>query len=409
MKWTQYVQLSDFGKYYLITNQINNSCFKISHECLNYIQEAIAEGRERADFVDWFDLEEDQEYIRSLTDRLYDLLMLADEDIRLDHRSFNIVWYLTYRCNLLCRHCSVSANNIINTDLRHAELMAIARKLADLNPRMLTLSGGEPMMSESFFDVVSEIRKTYQGNLTLMSNATLINEENAEFIARHFHSVNISLDGYNEETCAKIRGIGVFDKVMKSIQLLQSAGNDQIILSMVQTRENLKFRDEFIELCEMLKVRRMFRYFENIGRGKDNEEEFMDPEAFVKQEIAYSNKLKSKTPPRVFSCKAAISEFLIDDQGWLFPCVMLTEREFRMGNVYEIDDLKLFLENGHYKDSEGHQNLLKLMPYNLEHCRQCRFNMICGNCVGEIKSNIDNNVFTIKCASQKNSLRMFID
>lgn len=47
-----------------------------------------------------------------------------------------------------------------------------------------------------------------------MTNGTLINEENASKLAKQFFSIDISLDGVDEENCAKIRGKHVFGKVI---------------------------------------------------------------------------------------------------------------------------------------------------------------------------------------------------
>lgn len=55
----------------------------------------------------------------------------------------------------------------------------------------------------------------------------------AKFISDNFYAVEISLDGYDEETCSEIRGKDVFNKVMKAIGYLKDNGCDKISISMV--------------------------------------------------------------------------------------------------------------------------------------------------------------------------------
>ena len=61
-----------------------------------------------------------------------------------------------------------------------------------------------------------------------MTNGTLITPKNVKEIVSQIDSIDISLDGADEESCAVIRGKGVFEKVVSSIKLLQSHGFSKI-------------------------------------------------------------------------------------------------------------------------------------------------------------------------------------
>ena len=52
-----------------------------------------------------------------------------------------------------------------------------------------------------------------------MTNGTLITPKNVKEIVSQIDSIDISLDGADEESCAVIRGKGVFEKVVSSIKL----------------------------------------------------------------------------------------------------------------------------------------------------------------------------------------------
>ena len=47
-----------------------------------------------------------------------------------------------------------------------------------------------------------------------MTNGTLITPKNVKEIVSQIDSIDISLDGADEESCAVIRGKGVFEKVV---------------------------------------------------------------------------------------------------------------------------------------------------------------------------------------------------
>ena len=61
----------------------------------------------------------------------------------------------------------------------------------------------------------------YKGEKALMTNATLIGSKNIDCIIRNYTSLDISMDGVDEATCATIRGKGVYASVIKAIREFQ--------------------------------------------------------------------------------------------------------------------------------------------------------------------------------------------
>src|SRR4051812_8828334 len=57
----------------------------------------------------------------------------------------SIYWYLTFRCNLACEHCSVSSSPWVDTsqDLDTGGCLQVVEQLAELNARAVLLTGGE--------------------------------------------------------------------------------------------------------------------------------------------------------------------------------------------------------------------------------------------------------------------------
>ncbi len=409
MKWTQYVRFLNFEDYCLIVNQINNTRFKISFECLKYIQKAIDDNISRSGLINSFNNQADIDYMVTLLTKLYDLCMLSEEDIMIKCNNVNITWCITNRCNLLCKYCSVSASKE-KTDLSVKELLLIAEKISSIEPRAITISGGEPLVNKHFTEIIKLIRSTYNGVLSLMTNGTLINERNVKTIVHDFDIINLSLNGYNEETCSLIRGKGVFNKVIDAIKLLQHQGKIKICLSMVETKQNHGHREDFIKLCNDLGVDYIFRKYENIGRGKLNETMLKNDTTYEQHSECNKNNYveKRKISPIVFSCKAAITEFLVDAKGGVFPCALLFDDEFNMGNILRIDNFKKYIEKRIFEESDGYINFCKFIPYNLQSCKKCKYNMICLNCVAQVRQHMINGSFETNCKMMKECLRQYV-
>jgi radical SAM protein with 4Fe4S-binding SPASM domain len=97
-------------------------------------------------------------------------------------------------------------------------------ELRDLGVMRLHLAGGEPTINKkglaNYLDTASAL-----GLYTSMAtNGMLFNEEICEIILRnHLKSVSFSLDGFDEQTNAAVRGPGVFAKTVSGIRLFKQS------------------------------------------------------------------------------------------------------------------------------------------------------------------------------------------
>ena len=107
-----------------------------------------------------------------------------------------VIWNLTRRCNLKCRHCyTVSADVEFPGELSHDQAMTTLEDLGQFRVPALILSGGEPLDRFDFFDIATRARKLVP-MLALSTNGTKIHGETADRIADvGFSYVGISLDG----------------------------------------------------------------------------------------------------------------------------------------------------------------------------------------------------------------------
>lgn len=296
---------------------------------------------------------------------------------------------ITNKCNLHCRHCCVDASNMC-VDLSTEDMFSIMDKISETHPKLVTISGGEPLMRKDFKEIICRLRSKYNGVLGLMSNLTLVDEEMAYFIAEKFDTVSTSLDGVDEKTCSAIRGKGVFDKTIRGIKKLKAAGAKEISASMVITKLTENRREEFKALCNDLGIDMMYRALGLIGRA---EKEMLDlvPEGedvkTEKKDIDYTYNNK-RVPERFFSCSAGYRQFQIDYRGKLYPCQLLMYDEFSLGNVLKIEKLNDYIRKRLLVTTQGYKNLEKYFPYNYAKCSGCNRQMICWSCIASIYKGI---------------------
>jgi len=138
-----------------------------------------------------------------------------------------LVAQLTSECNLRCKHCFFSENQEkynSKNDLSNKKIFEqIKYFVEEVNILSCTLTGGEIFTSPILFEVIEYLKK-HNISLKLITNGTLIDEKQAnklgKFLNPKFDIIQISLDGAKKETNDKIRGVGVFNKVINSIKLL---------------------------------------------------------------------------------------------------------------------------------------------------------------------------------------------
>ncbi len=147
---------------------------------------------------------------------------LGNEPYR-NFKGIILIWNLTNRCNLHCKHCYSGATPLEHEELSLEEVSMLIPQLAQEGVRFAILSGGEPLLREDIFEIARLLKdrgiKTY-----LSTNGTLIGRDNLSLIKEHFDYVGISLDG-SPEVHAEFRGSeGAFKKSLKAIEMCLEEG-----------------------------------------------------------------------------------------------------------------------------------------------------------------------------------------
>ncbi|WKU48356.1 radical SAM protein [Streptomyces sp. VNUA116] len=131
-----------------------------------------------------------------------------------------VVWDTTYACPLRCSHCYSESGRRPSRQLGPPDMLRVADALISLGPRVVALSGGEPLLVRGLFEVAARLREAGV-RTSVNTSGWVMNRPLAQRLADHFDEVIVSLDGATPEVHDRIRGrAGSFHRVMAALALL---------------------------------------------------------------------------------------------------------------------------------------------------------------------------------------------
>lgn len=116
------------------------------------------------------------------------------------------VWELTLGCDLKCVHCGSRAGKVRTAELSTRECLDLARQLADLGIREVTLIGGEAYMRRDWHRIASEITSLGMGCSMTTGGRNFGPERLAQAVDAGISSIGVSIDGL-ETTHDAQRGV----------------------------------------------------------------------------------------------------------------------------------------------------------------------------------------------------------
>ncbi|MCG8637637.1 MAG: radical SAM protein [Desulfobacterales bacterium] len=144
---------------------------------------------------------------------------------------------LTRECNIACTYCKPETDEPCR-ELSTSEWKEMVDQLTDeYGPSCIIVKGGEPLIREDFFDIISHIKS--KGHIiSLVTNGTMITDETmARKLENYVDHMEVSLDGVSPETTDCLKGEGVFDRIMTGVDLVRQT-RVQLGLSFVILEEN---------------------------------------------------------------------------------------------------------------------------------------------------------------------------
>lgn len=271
-----------------------------------------------------------------------------------------IFYEITYQCPEACLHCYTESDKKDENELSLEEKISLIDQMVEIGCFRISIAGGEPLMDRDFFPFIEYALE--QGiDVSFSTNGTLITDRVAERLASlDIRTINISLDGWDEESFGSIRGKGRLPYVIRGVKRLRKHYKGKIAAKCTLMRTNIGQLEKIIEFSEsvgfdVVKFNCVREAGRAIGRSEQlepSQEEYIA----AMQELAH---LYSKWAPRIkmvlpvnpyldlseinidtiddlgFGCYAGKESFCVTPVGGITPCSSFGRGNYTDGNIRE--------------------------------------------------------------------------
>lgn len=267
----------------------------------------------------------------------------------------NIFLHVTKACNLRCTYCYFSANKPLPNEMVTTEFTHMWKDIVAIRPEKVVFTGGEPLLRPDILDLLQGLKEADPEHHVLRclnTNGHLVTPELAKNLVGLADEVRVSLDALADRN-DKLRGTGNFGAAMRALEYYYAVGFEPKVLITV-TSISLPDLTELLCLLYRKNITRInLNGFRQIGRGTKHHELVANPfevRAAVKEawNRCYPDQPQPPDPIEPNICtNCGVGSFLnIMPNGDVFPCHVLTDPEFRSGNVRDHSLVEICQTNG---------------------------------------------------------------
>lgn len=291
--------------------------------------------------------------------------------------------HVTQRCNLECVGCySYDDTRKGAVDAPLSSIQHALDELARGGVTTLHISGGEPFMRKDLADIVTYAKRDCKmAYVSVLSNGTCIDRDQLDKMAPYVDRVSVSFDGYCAESTAYIRQVQRFDQLVDSIEIIKESGINAHIIATIHAK-NVDDVVQYHVLAEKLGVTLNMSLLscpassEGLGALTPGDEELriLGKSVF---DLGSKSKAVVMDAPMGMSitvkrrCGVGKNTVSVGADGVVYPCHILHDREFSMGNLFEepIEDIL---------SSEVARSFDNVHVENFEDCKDCEYRWVCG-------------------------------
>lgn len=289
--------------------------------------------------------------------------------------------YLTNACNLSCTHCFMKAGKKLKNELKADEWMKVLDEFVQAGGKAVTFTGGEPLMNPDFRTIIEAANQRGLQS-TVLTNGILWTDELIDQLSPVMAEVQISIDGVDDESNAKVRKAGIFDQLVSHV--IRFANNGvRVSVATTFTNENIEAADKYVGLVNRINEatpgnKVFFKLTKKIlpGRGtryteeenRQYESRIREAENLIDAKAKYQSFMEGHTPNLV-ARNCGFGGLSIAADGNVYFCNRVLE-VVSQGNVKD-HPLSFFLEKG---ERAHHETAVE----QVEPCRTCALRYICG-------------------------------
>ena len=287
-----------------------------------------------------------------------------------DSLSVPLEYYFDFTsiCDLKCNHC-YNKDHICSDTIPNEKIEQIIKDMYDNGIMRVHLAGGEPTCVPSGLQTYMSTAKKYGIVSSMSSNGVNISSEVIDIMFNNdLFSITISLEGADEETNAKIRGEGNFEKALTTVRRLvkrkKELNSNTIICLKMSYDTNTKKEDLENMIILGLKLGVDTVKFANPERCIFHEEGFyssvyanyykvnsyvMELKEKYKNEKLFISNIANPVNgcgeiglPGMKGCIGGQELVSINPDGRISPCLM---NQIPLGNIYDYNSISDFWNN----------------------------------------------------------------
>ena len=254
--------------------------------------------------------------------------------------------HVTHRCNLQCAGCYSWVRE--RNGLADPSVDQLNRALCYLSLQgveELNVSGGEPFMRTDLANIL-ELAAIDHGiaSINVLTNGTLRDRRLLAECAPYIDTISVSFDGPSVDAPAAIRGKQRFSQLVKFVTEAQESGINVCITPTVH-RRNIGDIPLYRDLADRLGCDLNFSLLSSPSTGWINEDLIPNTDdlrhlaRLMIQGAEGDGVVAIQTLASGFECRencgAGICTLSIDANGDVFPCHMMHDERYCMGNVFQ--------------------------------------------------------------------------
>ena len=291
---------------------------------------------------------------------------------------------VTYRCNERCVHCYLDHDD--HGEMTTAEIFDVLTQLADAGVFFLSLSGGEVLMRQDFFEIVGRARQLLF-NVKVKTNGVMIREKEAARLRQlGVEQVQISVYSHRPEVHDAVTKLpGSLKRTIRAVRFLKSQGV-KVSIANVLMAGNFEDHAGVIALAKELGV--SYTLDPTITPKMDGDRSILAlripgsalHQVLHNQELVGDVEAFCAPPPppgedimEGFPCSAGHTACYISPYGDVFPCVQFP---LPTGNVRH----QKFIDIWRY--SPQLKEVRSIRAKDLTTCSSCAHVGTCSRCPG---------------------------
>lgn len=338
---------------------------------------------------------------------------------------------ITGRCNASCPYCYNRSLVPSATDLPRGLLHSLFSELCKKHISAVAISGGEPFLHPDISGIIQDA--TAEGlSLMIISNGTCFQEDYLPLLLRYHPSLQLTFDGWDDESHDNTRGNGNFRLLTDGILKARAAGYKGIIRARINLHKgNISRLKDILHVIDALNFQSSVGLFAindiNLSivhateNGGGSFAEYVSNTVFLDNtdlasicnewneshnlQISYDKNMDLGCAydgePDSIDCS-----FRIALNGNVFPCQMFTDERYSLGNLY----LNTLEEILHGELLQAFIKRVRSRRNKLSECQSCGYQGFChGGCpANALIENGDINTITRSCHLRKSMMNKLL-